>query len=97
MMVSIKGIHSVLRAMPLQKAIRRVATGLKSRLPSPCELVKVVARCCDVRLRMTAHSNLTWCCHETLGKGGLLRSHGLSETPIVWRNTSGTFTREDGV
>jgi len=27
------------------------------------------------------------------GKGrGLLKSHGLSETPIVWRNTSDTFT-----
>ena len=36
-------------------------------------------------------------CHGTLGKGGLLRSQGFSETPIVWRNTSVTFAREDEV
>jgi len=26
-------------------------------------------------------------CHSTLQGRGLLKSHGLSETPIVWRNT----------
>ena len=31
-------------------------------------------------------------CHGTLQGRGLLKSHGLSETPIVWRNTSDTFT-----
>jgi len=31
-------------------------------------------------------------CHCTLQGRGLLKSHGLSETPIVWRNTSDTFT-----
>jgi len=30
--------------------------------------------------------------HGTLKGRGLLKSHGLSETPIVWRNTSDTFT-----
>jgi len=30
-------------------------------------------------------------CHGTLQGRGLLKSHGLSETPIVWRNTSDTF------
>jgi len=29
--------------------------------------------------------------HDTLQGRGLLKSHGLSETPIVWRNTSDTF------
>ena len=32
------------------------------------------------------------CCHGTLQGRGLLKSQGLSETPIVWRNTSDTFT-----
>ena len=27
-------------------------------------------------------------CHEKLRRMGLLESHGLSETPIVWGNTS---------
>ena len=31
-------------------------------------------------------------CHGTLQGRGLLKSHRLSETPIVWRNTSDTFT-----
>jgi len=31
-------------------------------------------------------------CHGTLQGRGRLKSHGLSETPIVWRNTSETFT-----
>jgi len=31
-------------------------------------------------------------CHGTLQGRGRLKSHGLSETPIVWRNTSVTFT-----
>ena len=31
-------------------------------------------------------------CHATLQGRGRLKSHGLSETPIVWRNTSDTFT-----
>ena len=30
-------------------------------------------------------------------EGGASGSHGLSETPIVWRNTSVTFAREDEV
>jgi len=30
-------------------------------------------------------------CHGTLQGRGLFKSHRLSETPIVWRNTSGTF------
>jgi len=30
--------------------------------------------------------------HGTLHGRGRLKSHGLSETPIVWRNTSDTFT-----
>ena len=34
-------------------------------------------------------------CHETLKGRGLLKSHGLSETPIVWTNTSVTLTRDD--
>jgi len=36
-----------------------------------------------------------WSCHGTIKGRGLLKSHGLSETPIVWRNTFDTFTRED--
>jgi len=31
-------------------------------------------------------------CHSTQQGRGLLKSHGLSETPIVWRNTSDTCT-----
>jgi len=31
-------------------------------------------------------------CHGTLQGRGHLKSHGLSETPLVWRNTSDTFT-----
>jgi len=31
-------------------------------------------------------------CHGTLQGRGLLKSHGLSETPIVWRYTSDAFT-----
>jgi len=31
-------------------------------------------------------------CHGTLQGRGHLKSHGLSDTPIVWRNTSDTFT-----
>ena len=34
-------------------------------------------------------------CHKTLKGRALLKSHGLSEAPIVWRNTSVTFTRDD--
>ena len=32
-------------------------------------------------------------CLETLRRIGLLERHGLSETPIVWRNTSLWFAR----
>jgi len=35
-------------------------------------------------------------CHGTLQGRGLLKSHGLSETPIVGRNTSDTFTPRTG-
>jgi len=31
-------------------------------------------------------------CHGTLQGRGLLKSHGISETLIVWRHTSDTFT-----
>jgi len=55
--------------------------------PNKTSVGRVIAFGCATRCHLSVHSLAMSRsgpeCHETLGKRGLLRSHGLSETPIV--------------